>query len=61
MDHITYVAWRLQMSQLERSRLAHEQHLRRAHEAAAAALPPAPSWSDRIRAIATLRMRPAAA
>ncbi|HEX6887429.1 MAG TPA: hypothetical protein VF143_04910 [Candidatus Nanopelagicales bacterium] len=59
---MTYVTWQIQMSQLERSRRGHQQHLQRAHEAAAsAALPPAPTWSDRIRAIVTLRMRPAAA
>jgi hypothetical protein len=62
MDHMSYVAWQIQMSQLERSRLAHQQHVRRAWVAAAeAARPAAPSWSDRIREILTIRMRPAAA
>ncbi|MCU0283947.1 MAG: hypothetical protein MUD13_08625 [Candidatus Nanopelagicales bacterium] len=61
MDQISYVGWRVQMSQLERSRLAHQQHERHEHlRAASAARPAAPAWSNRIRGLLTIRVRAAA-
>jgi hypothetical protein len=61
MDHMSYVAWRLQMSQTERSRLAHQQHVRREQvRAAHAARPRASAWGARIRAMLATPVRPTA-
>jgi hypothetical protein len=61
MDHMSYVAWRLQMSQAERSRLAHQQHVRREQvRAAHQARPKGLAWRARVRAVLAATARPTA-